>query len=112
MANQMEGAAFEDGKGLCVADINEYQKDIPLEKRNNAEITTAVIQNAVQAEGRNFPKRRGIDFYHTYKEDLKLLGKGRTGADVVSDVDQLGADFFPQGDDVEPNEKGWNSMTA
>ena len=25
-ANQMEGAAFEDGKGLCVADINEYQK--------------------------------------------------------------------------------------
>ena len=67
-ANQMEGAAFEDGKGLCVADINEYQKDIPLEKRNNAEITTAVIQNAVQAEG-------------------------RTGADVVSDVDQLGADF-------------------
>lgn len=61
-ANQMEGAAFEDGKGLCVADINEYQKDIPLEKRNNAEITTAVIQNAVQAKDGIFPKRRGIDF--------------------------------------------------
>ena len=104
-ANQMEGAAFEDGKGLCVADINEYQKDIPLEKRNNAEITTAVIQNAVQAEGRNFPKRRGIDFYHTYKEDLKLLGKDGLG--LTSFRTSINwARIFPQGDDAEPNEKG------
>ena len=109
--NQMEGAAFEDGKGLCVADINEYQKDIPLEKRNNAEITTAVIQNAVQAEGRNFPKRRGIDFYHTYKEDLKLLGKDGLG--LTSFRTSINwARIFRRATMLNQMKKGWNSMTA
>ena len=66
-ANQMEGAAFEDGKGLCVADINEYQKDIPLEKRNNAEITTAVIQNAdvYKRQVRNNTKKSAFRSSHS-----------------------------------------------
>lgn len=29
-ANQLEGAYDLDGKGLCLADINEFQKDLPL----------------------------------------------------------------------------------
>ena len=32
-ANQMEGAYLEEGKGWCLADINEYRKDIPLDKK-------------------------------------------------------------------------------
>ena len=38
-ANQCEGAWQEGGKGWCLADINKYKADIPLEKRYNEEIT-------------------------------------------------------------------------
>ena len=72
-ANQMEGAYDVGGKGLCIADINEFVDDIPLEKNYNGEVTTQYIKDAVASKDRVFPKRWGIDFYHTYKEDLKLL---------------------------------------
>ena len=72
-ANQMEGAYDVGGKGLCIADINEFVDDIPLEKKYNGEVTTQYIKDAVASKDRVFPKRWGIDFYHTYKEDLKLL---------------------------------------
>ena len=32
-ANQMEGAYDVGGKGLCIADINEFVDDIPLDKK-------------------------------------------------------------------------------
>ena len=32
-ANQLEGAWDIDGKGICVADINEFQDNIAIEKR-------------------------------------------------------------------------------
>lgn len=31
-ANQLEGAYDLDGKGLCVADINEFRSDIDIKK--------------------------------------------------------------------------------
>src|SRR5690242_8689986 len=72
-ANQAEGAYDVDGKGLSVADINEFRADIPIDKKSNLEITTQFIEEALKDKDRIFPKRWGIDFYHTYKEDLKLL---------------------------------------
>lgn len=72
-ANQLEGAYDVGGKGLCIADINEYQKNIPLKQKHNGEITTQYIESALNSRNRIFPKRYGIDFYHTYKSDLKLL---------------------------------------
>ncbi|HVI40525.1 MAG TPA: family 1 glycosylhydrolase, partial [Anaerovoracaceae bacterium] len=39
-ANQCEGAWQEGGKGWCVADINRFRDDIPLDKKYNEEITT------------------------------------------------------------------------
>ena len=39
-ANQCEGAWQEDGKGLCIADINEYTDKIPLHKKSNREMTS------------------------------------------------------------------------
>lgn len=105
-ANQMEGAYDEDGKGLCVADINEFQADVPLEKRYNGEITTTYIKEAI-ASGpeRIFPKRWGIDFYHTYKEDLQLLGKDGLGLKSYRTSINW-ARIFPNGDDGKPNEAG------
>ena len=34
-ANQMEGAYLEGGKGLCLADINEFLSDVAIDKKNN-----------------------------------------------------------------------------
>ena len=41
-ANQLEGAYDLDGKGLCVADINEFRDDIALEKKYNDELTSSL----------------------------------------------------------------------
>ena len=65
-ANQLEGAYDTDGKGLCVADINEFRDDVDITKKSNLEVTTDYIKEALASTDRIFPKRWGIDFYHTY----------------------------------------------
>ena len=92
-----------DGKGLSVAVINEFRDDIPIDKKSNFEITTQYIEEALKSTNRIFPKRWGIDFYHTYKEDLKLLaGMGlKTFRTSVA-----WTRIFPNGDELEPNEAG------
>ena len=102
-ANQLEGAYLEDGKGLSVADINEFRDDIAVDKKGNAEITTEYVREAISSNNRIFPKRQGIDFYHTYKEDLKLLGELGLKSFRTS---ISWARIFPNGDEEEPNEKG------
>lgn len=102
-ANQLEGAYDVGGKGLCIADINEYQKDIPLEQKYNGEITTQYIKSAMDSSDRIFPKRHGIDFYHTYKSDLKLLRE--LGLKTFRTSINW-ARIFPNGDETEPNEEG------
>ena len=65
-ANQMEGAYQEGGKGLCLADINEFVDGVALDKKCNTEVTTDFIREAMASTDRIFPKRRGTDFYHRY----------------------------------------------
>lgn len=102
-ANQLEGAYDLDGKGLCVADINEFRDNIALDKKCNKEITSAYIQEALKSKDRIFPKRWGIDFYHTYKEDLKLLA----GLGLKTFRTSINwARIYPNGNDNEPNEAG------
>ena len=50
-----------------------------------------------------FPKRHGIDFYHTYKEDLALLKELGLKAFRTS---ISWSRIFPKGDELEPNEAG------
>jgi len=104
-ANQMEGAYLEDRKGLCVSDINEFRDDISIEKKYNKEMTRKYVLEALKSKNRIFPKRTGIDFYHTYKEDLKLLGKDGLGLKSYRTSINW-ARIFPNGDDKESNEKG------
>lgn len=102
-ANQCEGAYDLDGKGLCVADINAFRDDIDIEKKGNAELSTADIEQALQDEQGVYPKRWGIDFYHTYKEDIKLLAAiGFTTFRLSINWSRI----YPSGDDQEPNEAG------
>ncbi|OPJ62576.1 glycoside hydrolase family 1 protein [Clostridium oryzae] len=102
-ANQLEGAYTEDGKGLCVSDINEFHDDIALDKKYNEEITSTYINEALKNEGRIFPKRWGIDFYHTYKQDLKLLAE--LGLKTFRTSINW-ARIYPNADEKEPNEAG------
>lgn len=102
-ANQAEGAYNLGGKGLSVADINEYTDKVPLDKKSNMELTTDYIKDAMNNEDGVFPKRWGIDFYHTYSEDLKMLSElglktFRTSINWTR--------IFPKGDELEPNEEG------
>ncbi|WP_411681942.1 glycoside hydrolase family 1 protein [Clostridium thailandense] len=86
-ANQFEGAYNEDGKGLSTQDIAPKGIIGPL----TAEPTEDNM------------KLIGIDFYHRYKEDIKLF------AEMGFKVFRLSiawSRIFPNGDDKEPNEKG------
>lgn len=86
-ANQCEGAYNEDGKGLSTQDI--------LPKGIKGPITDAPTEDNM--------KLIGIDFYHRYKEDIKLF------AEMGFKTFRLSiawSRIFPNGDDKEPNEKG------
>lgn len=103
-ANQVEGAYREGGKGLSTADVVKYCS--PEERGTLDELlsmTRGQLEAAIQDEQGNYPKRRGIDFYHRYKEDIALF------AEMGFKVFRLSISWpriFPQGDELEPNEAG------
>lgn len=104
-ANQIEGAYNVDGKGLSTADMVPF---VPREERGKygsaTDVTGKQIEEflAMKEEG-NFPKRRGIDFYHRYKEDIALFAE--MGFKVFR-MSIAWTRIFPNGDDKEPNEAG------
>jgi 6-phospho-beta-glucosidase len=102
-ANQCEGAWREGGKGWCAADINRFQGDLPPEKRSNKDLSSDDITFAINDTKGIYPKRRGIDFYHTYKDDLKLLAG--TGMNMFRTSINWSR-IFPRGNETEPNEAG------
>lgn len=105
-ANQLEGAYDEDGKGLSTADMVRF---VPRSESGgvNTETVTreearAIIDGTLYADA-YFPKRWGVDFYHRYKEDIKLF------AEMGFKMFRMSinwARIFPNGDDEEPNEAG------
>ncbi|MFA9378178.1 MAG: glycoside hydrolase family 1 protein [Lachnotalea sp.] len=86
-ANQCEGAYLEDGKGLSTQDIAP--------KGIMGPITAEPTQDNM--------KLIGIDFYHRYKEDIKLFAE--MGFKVFR-TSIAWSRIYPNGDDVVPNEKG------
>ncbi len=103
-ANQLEGGFGLDGKGLSVADVHLYNPELDIKAASQeSEMTLAEVKLAMLDEEGYYPKRHGIDFYHTYKEDLKLLAEmGFTTFRTSIDWSRI----FPNGDDAEPNELG------
>lgn len=91
-AHQLEGAWNEDGKKTSVADVLTAG-----DAKHPRKITDGVVA------GENYPNHEAIDFYHHYKEDLKLMaGMGfkcfRTSI--------AWSRIFPNGDEDQPNEAG------
>ena len=100
-ANQVEGAYNEGGKGLSEVDV--FPKSdrkhggifgLPLEK---------LLEAAADRDDQKYPKRRGIDFYHHYKEDIALFAE--MGFKVLR-FSISWPRIFPDGDETEPNPEG------
>lgn len=103
-ACQAEGAYDKDGRGLSTSDIHAYNKGINrkhIEQEGGGELTD--IKKRIQDTESYFPKRYGIDFYHTYKEDLALL-KEMGFKNFRTSI--AWSRIFPKGDEQEPNEAG------
>lgn len=86
-ANQCEGAYKEDGKGLSIQDV---------------------LPRGIRGERTSVPtednkKLAGIDFYHRYREDIRLFAE--MGFKVFR-TSIAWSRIFPNGDETEPNEKG------
>lgn len=102
-ANQIEGAWKTGNKGICVSDLTRFQADVDIKSKYNYDEKTVNVIAAISDDKGIYPKRWGIDFYHTYPQDLKLLAE--TG--IKSFRTSINwARIFPNGDELEPNEEG------
>lgn len=90
-AHQLEGAWKEGGKGVSVADVMTVGS-----ATKPREITDGVLP------GKNYPNHSAIDFYHHYKEDIKLMAEMGFKAFRTSIAWTRN---FPNGDEKEPNEE-------
>ncbi|MBK0036059.1 MULTISPECIES: glycoside hydrolase family 1 protein [unclassified Enterococcus] len=103
-ACQAEGAYDVDGRGLSSSDLHKYisetdTSDIKYEGGG----TKATIEARLNDKVGYYPKRYGIDFYHTYRDDLDLLAELGLKAFRTS---ISWSRIFPRGDEEMPNEKG------
>ena len=91
-AHQLEGGWNQGGKGPSTADVmTAGAHGVP------RQITDGVI------EGLNYPNHEAIDFYHRYKDDIKLFAEMGFKCFRTSIA---WSRIFPNGDELEPNEEG------
>lgn len=86
-ANQCEGAYLEDGKGLSIQDVMPY----------------GIAGPKSDSPGENNKKLVGIDFYHRYREDIRLFAQ--MGFKILR-LSIAWPRIFPKGDEKEPNQAG------
>lgn len=104
-ANQIEGAWNVGGKGLSVADIATYKPHVDNKdySGHNTLSSQMIEQAMLDTDPTYYPKRRGIDFYHRYEEDIALFGE--LGFKVLR-ISIAWSRIFPKGDETTPNEEG------
>ena len=104
-ANQVEGAWNIGGKGLSVADVAAYKPNVDVKDyKASTAVSLENIKKAMADEDTvYYPKRRGIDFYHHYKEDLALFAEMGFKAFRLSIA---WTRLFPTGEEELPNEEG------
>lgn len=85
-ANQLEGAYLADGKQMSTADIKARG-----------------FFGGIRRDADFYPTHYGIDFYHTYKKDLKLM------ADANFKIFRTSINWtriYPTGEEEVPNQPG------
>lgn len=102
-ANQCEGAWNVGGKGISIADIEMLPDEFDRKNVTGFSHTREQAVLAAQDRIRNYPRRRGIDFYHSYKDDLQLLKE--IGLRCIR-LSFNWTRIFPKGDEEQPNEEG------
>ena len=104
-ANQVEGGWNLDGKGLSVADVASYKPNVDNKDYSaHLSITNEHVKEAIlDLSDQDYPKRRGIDFYHHYKADLALFAE--MGFKVLR-LSIAWTRLFPTGEEMQANEKG------
>ena len=90
-----------DGKGPSVADVATYKPNTDVKDyKSHVAMDDAHIAAAMaDPDDTYYPKRRGIDFYHHYKEDLKLFAE--MGFTMLR-VSIAWTRIFPTGEEAEP----------
>lgn len=91
-ANQIEGAFLDDGKGLSTADVLTQGS-----KNKERKITMELNPKYI------YPNHKGIDFYHHYREDIRMFAEMGLKSYRMSIA---WSRIFPNGDDEMPNKKG------
>ena len=104
-ANQVEGGWNLGGKGPSVADVATFKPNVDVKDYSkNVAISIAAINEALNAEDKTYyPKMRGIDQYHHYKEDLALFAE--MGFKVLR-ISIAWTRLYPTGEEEEPNMEG------
>ncbi|ATZ18734.1 6-phospho-beta-glucosidase [Williamsoniiplasma somnilux] len=104
-ASQIEGAFDVNDKSLTIAEMRPYNPNL---NRKDLSVLRNMTKNDYEksiknVEGLHYPKRYGIDFYHKYKEDIRLFAEA--GMNIYR-MSIAWARIFPNGDDKHPNQKG------
>lgn len=95
-ANQSEGAYRADGKGLSTVDVIPHGE-------NRLKIKLGLEENLAIDPSAYYPSHEAIDFYHTYKSDIKLMAE--MGFKVFR-TSIAWTRLFSKGDETKPNQKG------
>lgn len=116
-ANQAEGAYKEGGRGLVQTDVTtggsstQSRLATYIDKDGNPGELPSMGHTAKLPDGAKFavledhyyPNHEAVDFYHRYKEDIKLF------AEMGYSIFRLSiawSRIFPNGNDSEPNQDG------
>lgn len=91
-AHQVEGAWNEGGKGVSIVDV----------LTGGAHGVDRIITDAVDSN-KYYPNHEAIDFYHHYKEDVRMFAEMGFKCFRTSIA---WTRIFPNGDEKEPNEEG------
>ena len=101
-------AFLEGGKGISTQDLRyldpAWNHEQVEEKHHNSPFSKAEFDQALKdMDTTYYPNRRGIDFYHHYKEDIALM------AEMGFRCFRMSINWtriFPNGEEQEPNEEG------
>ena len=95
-ANQLEGAYNIDGRGLSNVDLIPSGDD-------RYKVASGIKKVYCCDNGHAYPSHEAVDFYHCYKDDIKLFAE--MGFKVFR-FSIAWSRIFPNGDDKVCNEKG------
>ena len=120
-ANQYEGGVFEGGAGLSTADVmtngsHTVRRQVTWKKAdgtvgstplcfgsNERDLPEGAVPCVIEGDKYYYPSHIASDFYHHYKEDIKLCAEEGFKCFRLS---IKWSRIFPNGDDAQPNEEG------